>query len=72
MSGGNVMVTIKVNDAVKQYGDQTVLKHVSLELESGVIYGFVGQNGSGKTVLFKSICGFTKLTTKQFDFTEKY
>ena len=63
MSGGNVMVTIKVNDAVKQYGDQTVLKHVSLELESGVIYGFVGQNGSGKTVLFKSICGFTKLTS---------
>ena len=58
----NKKVTIRVNDAVKKYGDQTVLKHVTLELEAGQIYGFVGQNGSGKTVLFKSICGFTKLT----------
>lgn len=56
------MITVKVNDAVKQYGDQIVLNHVSLELKKGVIYGFVGQNGSGKTVLFKSICGFTHLT----------
>ena len=58
----NKKVTIRVNDAGKKYGDQTVLKHVTLELEAGQIYGFVGQNGSGKTVLFKSICGFTKLT----------
>lgn len=58
--GGNI--TISVKDAVKIYGDQTVLNHVSLELRAGNIYGFVGQNGSGKTVLFKSICGFTKLT----------
>lgn len=55
-------ITIRVKDAVKVYGEQTVLNHVSLELRRGVIYGFVGQNGSGKTVLFKSICGFTKLT----------
>lgn len=44
----NKKVTIRVNDAVKKYGDQTVLKHVTLELEAGQIYGFVGQNGSGK------------------------
>lgn len=42
----NKKVTIRVNDAVKKYGDQTVLKHVTLELEAGQIYGFVGQNGS--------------------------
>ena len=56
------MVTIKVEGATKIYGEQTVLNNVSLEMKSGVIYGFVGQNGSGKTVLFKCICGFTKLT----------
>ena len=56
------MVTIKICNAMKQYGEQIVLNHVSMELKSGVIYGFVGQNGSGKTVLFKSICGFTQLT----------
>lgn len=55
-------VTVCVKDAVKIYGEQTVLNHVSLELREGTIYGIVGQNGSGKTVLFKSICGFTKLT----------
>lgn len=54
--------TVEVSDAVKIYGEQTVLDHVSLKLEAGHIYGFIGQNGSGKTVLFKSICGFTKLT----------
>lgn len=31
---------------------------VSLHCESGKIYGLVGHNGSGKTVLFKMICGF--------------
>lgn len=56
------MTTIKVEGAIKIYGEQTVLNNVSLEMKSGVIYGFVGQNGSGKTVLFKCICGFTKLT----------
>ena len=38
-----------------------VLNNVSLTLEDGKIYGFVGQNGCGKTVLFKSICGFIYL-----------
>lgn len=59
----NQKVTIRVKEATKIYGDQTVLNQVSLEMKGGVIYGFVGQNGSGKTVLFKSICGFTKLTS---------
>ena len=60
--GNEHITTIKVKNAVKIYGEQTVLNQVSLELKSGIIYGFVGQNGSGKTVLFKSICGFTRLT----------
>ncbi len=54
---------ITVEDAVKVYGTQTVLDHVSLNVEAGKIYGIVGRNGSGKTVLFKSICGFTPLTS---------
>lgn len=58
-------ITIRIKDATKIYGDQTVLNRISLEMRSGVIYGFVGQNGSGKTVLFKSICGFTKLSKGQ-------
>ena len=40
------------------FGEQTVLDHVSLSVTPGKIYGIIGRNGSGKTVLFKSICGF--------------
>lgn len=36
---------------------QVVLKDITLQCRKGRIYGFVGYNGSGKTVLFKCICG---------------
>lgn len=42
----------------KKVREQTVLDHVSLSVTPGKIYGIIGRNGSGKTVLFKSICGF--------------
>lgn len=49
---------IEVSHVSKSFKDNKVLKDVSLSCESGKIYGLVGHNGSGKTVLFKSICGF--------------
>lgn len=49
---------IEIRDIGKVYGEQTVLNHVSLNIEKGKIYGIIGRNGSGKTVLFKCICGF--------------
>ena len=52
---------IIIENATKKFGTQTVLNNVSLTLEDGKIYGFVGQNCCGKTVLFKSICGFIYL-----------
>ena len=52
---------IIIENATKKFGTQTVLNNVSLTLEDGKIYGFVGQNGCGKTVLFKSIGGFIYL-----------
>ena len=52
---------IKRKNWTKKCGTQTVSNNVSLTLEDGKIYGFVGQNGCGKTVLFKSICGFIYL-----------
>ena len=36
---------------------------LTLELKSGKIYAFVGHNGSGKSMLFKAICGFIKPTS---------
>ena len=54
-------VTIKVDNAVKKFDKYTILDHVNITCNKGEICGIVGTNGSGKTVLFKSICGFVKL-----------
>ena len=39
-----------------------ILQDVDLTLEGGTIYGFVGRNGSGKTMLFRALSGLMKLT----------
>ena len=51
---------IEIEHVEKSFKDVKVLKDVSLKCEPGKIYGIVGRNGSGKTVLFKCICGFLK------------
>lgn len=48
---------IEVQNVVKRFRDQVVLKNISISFEKGQIHGIVGRNGSGKTVLFKCICG---------------
>ena len=49
-------VTLKIKGA-------TILDNVNLKIPVGKIYGFVGRNGSGKTMLMKSICGFIPVTS---------
>lgn len=46
---------IEIQDVVKRFGEQTVLDHVSLSVTPGKIYGIIGRNGSGKTVLLKHL-----------------
>ena len=41
----------------------SLLTDINLALESGHIYGFVGDNGSGKTVLFKVLLGLMHKTS---------
>lgn len=48
---------ILVENVTKRFGNQEVLKTVYAKFEMGKIYGIVGRNGSGKTVLLKCICG---------------
>ena len=48
---------IFVENVTKAFGNQEVLKTVCVKFEMGKIYGIVGRNGSGKTVLLKCICG---------------
>ena len=54
---------IEIEHAVKTFGKATVLRDVSLTVRKGTICGIVGRNGSGKTVLFKAVCGFIRLTS---------
>ena len=49
---------IKLDHVSKKFSEEQVLKDVCFEFQEGKIYGIVGNNGSGKTVLMKCICGF--------------
>ena len=55
---GNEKIAISVQNLSKSFGQERVLKNVSRDFEKGKIHGIVGNNGSGKTVLMKCICGF--------------
>ncbi len=56
------MSYIEVKQYTKVIKGNTVLDHVNLNLEKGKIYGFVGSNGSGKTMLFRAVSGLIKPT----------
>ena len=48
---------IKIKNLTKRYGEAEVLSNINMMLESGKIYGLVGRNGSGKTMLMRLMCG---------------
>lgn len=54
------MATIQVKNVSKSYGEQKVLKGVSLDVEQGQIVGLLGPSGSGKTTLVNAIIGMIK------------
>lgn len=54
---------LEIKHVSKKFGPNVVLQDVSLTCESGKIYGLVGRNGSGKTVLLKCICGLVTPTS---------
>lgn len=56
------MNKIAVEHGYKSFGSQTVLRDINIVMESGNIYGLIGRNGSGKTVLLKCLIGFMQLS----------
>ena len=54
---------VKLDSVSKSFKKDSVLTDVSVEFEQGKIYGIVGKNGAGKTVLFKVITGFLRPTS---------
>jgi ABC-2 type transport system ATP-binding protein len=53
---------INVSKSIKK---NKVLDSISLDLQRGKVYGFQGINGSGKTMLFRAICGLIKINEGQ-------
>lgn len=62
---------IEVRDVTLVIGKTTILKNVTASFESGKIYGLIGRNGSGKTMLMKCICGFIRPTSGEIIVDEK-
>jgi len=56
------MMAVEIYHLTKIIKGKTILDDITLELERGKIYGFFGRNASGKTMLFRAICGLIKPT----------
>jgi len=56
------MMAVEIYHLTKIIRGRTILNDITLELERGKIYGFFGRNASGKTMLFRAICGLIKPT----------
>jgi ABC-2 type transport system ATP-binding protein len=55
--GGYAMSEIIIENLSKTIKNNMILDNVNLTFESGHVYGLVGRNGSGKTMLLRAICG---------------
>lgn len=53
---------IEVKNVTKKFADNVAVDNVTVNFEKGKIHGIIGRNGSGKTVLFKCICGLFPVT----------
>ena len=62
---------IEIKNVSKSFGSNEIVKDVNLTFEGGKIYGLVGRNGSGKSVLLKMICAFYEPTSGKILFNGK-
>lgn len=62
---------LTVENLCKKIKDKVILDNINLNLESGNVYGFVGRNGSGKTMLFRAVSGLINIDSGKVMLDEK-
>ena len=65
--GGKIMSLIVTNELCKKYGNKLVIDHVNMHIPEASIYGFVGENGSGKTTIMRLLTGLAEPTSGSFE-----
>ena len=56
-------VAVGATKLIKQFGDFTAVKNVSLQIRNGEVYGLLGANGAGKTTTIRMLCGLLDPTS---------
>lgn len=60
------MYLVETNNLTKVYSDRAVVDGVNMHIPEGSIYGFVGENGSGKTTIMRMLTGIAKPSKGSF------
>lgn len=58
---------IRLKNVTKKIKQDILLDHISLEFRGGKVYGLQGKNGSGKTMLMRTVCGLITLSDGEID-----
>ncbi|MBR4496371.1 MAG: ATP-binding cassette domain-containing protein [Acholeplasmatales bacterium] len=61
------MFVLETKGLTKKYGEHLAVDHVNMHIEKGDIYGFVGENGAGKTTIIRLITGLASATEGNFE-----
>ncbi|WP_067842977.1 ABC transporter ATP-binding protein [Amphibacillus sediminis] len=64
----NVLQVKQINKMIK---NKPILTDINLSLSAGVVYGFVGRNGSGKTMLFRALSGLMRINSGEIIYQGK-
>ena len=54
-------LSVRIQDAVKRYGNFCAVNHISLSIEGGEFFTLLGPSGCGKTTLLRMIAGFNEI-----------
>lgn len=63
-------VTISIKNAVKRYGNDTIIPDLSVDVRSGELFTLLGPSGCGKTTLLRMIAGFNTIEAGDFYFND--